>query len=156
MERLDKGHLHTKLEVPRLTCLGRESNPWPLWWEANPLANSYLNTVLISIRNIYIWTRDMAPPIACGYMNNEHTYMNSEHTWVGWIVLESRSTLNFDIRYLQARKFTVNQDRSRQGHHYGEIWPRSSPSSTRGPETNMHRPLQWEVCTLARAIRTAY
>jgi hypothetical protein len=27
MERLDQGHLHSKLEVPRLTCLGRELNP---------------------------------------------------------------------------------------------------------------------------------
>ena len=25
-ERLDQGHLHPKLEVPRLTCPGRESN----------------------------------------------------------------------------------------------------------------------------------
>jgi hypothetical protein len=27
MKRLDQGHLYPKLEVPRLTCLGRESNP---------------------------------------------------------------------------------------------------------------------------------
>jgi hypothetical protein len=27
MERLDQGHLHPKLEVPRLTCLGWESSP---------------------------------------------------------------------------------------------------------------------------------
>jgi hypothetical protein len=27
MERLDQGNLHPKLEVPRLTCLVRESNP---------------------------------------------------------------------------------------------------------------------------------
>ncbi len=26
MQRLDQGHLHPKLEVPRLTCPGRESN----------------------------------------------------------------------------------------------------------------------------------
>jgi len=26
MKRLDQGHLHPKLEVPRLTCLGKESN----------------------------------------------------------------------------------------------------------------------------------
>jgi hypothetical protein len=25
MERLDQGHLHPKLEVPRLICVGRES-----------------------------------------------------------------------------------------------------------------------------------
>jgi hypothetical protein len=28
MERLDQGHLHLKLEVPRLTCLARESKTW--------------------------------------------------------------------------------------------------------------------------------
>jgi hypothetical protein len=27
MKRLDQGHLHPKLEVPELTCPGRESNP---------------------------------------------------------------------------------------------------------------------------------
>ncbi len=27
MERLDKGHIHPKLEVPKLTCLSLESNP---------------------------------------------------------------------------------------------------------------------------------
>jgi hypothetical protein len=27
MERLDQGHIHSKREVPRLTCLSRESNP---------------------------------------------------------------------------------------------------------------------------------
>jgi hypothetical protein len=27
MERFDQGHLHPKLEVPGLTCPGRESNP---------------------------------------------------------------------------------------------------------------------------------
>jgi hypothetical protein len=27
MKRLDQGHLHPKLDVPRLTCLGWESNP---------------------------------------------------------------------------------------------------------------------------------
>ncbi len=27
LKRLDQGHLHSKLEVPGLTCLGRESNP---------------------------------------------------------------------------------------------------------------------------------
>jgi hypothetical protein len=29
MARLDQGHLHPKLEVPRLTCPGRESDPGP-------------------------------------------------------------------------------------------------------------------------------
>jgi hypothetical protein len=27
LKRLDQGHLHPTLEVPRLTCLGRETNP---------------------------------------------------------------------------------------------------------------------------------
>jgi hypothetical protein len=27
LKRLDQGHLHPKLEVPGLTCPGRESNP---------------------------------------------------------------------------------------------------------------------------------
>jgi hypothetical protein len=27
MKRLDQGHLHPKLEVPRLTCRGLETNP---------------------------------------------------------------------------------------------------------------------------------
>jgi hypothetical protein len=27
MKRLDQGHLHPKLEAPRLTCLGRDWNP---------------------------------------------------------------------------------------------------------------------------------
>ncbi len=29
---------------------------------------------------------------------------------------------------------------SRWGHHYGETWSMSSPSSTRAPETDMSRP----------------
>jgi hypothetical protein len=45
MERLDQGHSHPKLEVPRLTCLGRESN---LGLEARTLAKSYSNIVLIA------------------------------------------------------------------------------------------------------------
>ncbi len=30
LKRRDQDHLHPKLQVPRLTYLGRESNPWPL------------------------------------------------------------------------------------------------------------------------------
>ncbi len=37
MERLDQGHLHPKLEVLRLTCLGRESNLGPPQCEASLL-----------------------------------------------------------------------------------------------------------------------
>jgi hypothetical protein len=46
MGRLDQGHLHPKLEVPRLTCSGRDSNPGlprPPWWEANTLERSHSN-----------------------------------------------------------------------------------------------------------------
>ncbi len=32
MERLDQGHLHPKLEIPRLTCLGRDRTRA---WEAS-------------------------------------------------------------------------------------------------------------------------
>ncbi len=41
MNRLDQGHLHPKLEVPRLTCLGQEKSH----------SNSLLKA---TIRNIYI------------------------------------------------------------------------------------------------------
>jgi hypothetical protein len=55
MERLDQDHLHPKLEVPRLTCLGQESTQLgPPWWEASTLAKSYSNSALIAIQNIYI------------------------------------------------------------------------------------------------------
>jgi hypothetical protein len=53
MERLDQVHLHPKLEVPRLTCLGRESNPASTVG-GNTLAKSYSNSVLIAIQNIHI------------------------------------------------------------------------------------------------------
>jgi hypothetical protein len=47
MEILDQGHLHPKLEVPRLTCLGWESNPG-LWvnitknWKKLQLKKNYI------------------------------------------------------------------------------------------------------------------
>jgi hypothetical protein len=44
MERLDQGHLHPNLEVPRLTCLGRESNPA----SASTLGKSYLEHLHMS------------------------------------------------------------------------------------------------------------
>jgi hypothetical protein len=53
MKRLDQGHLHPKLEVPGLTCPGRESNPaFPV--EGGTLEKSHSNSFLISIRNTYI------------------------------------------------------------------------------------------------------
>jgi hypothetical protein len=54
MERLDQGHLHPKLKISRLTCLGQELNPDPPQWEASTLAKSYSNSILIAIQNIYI------------------------------------------------------------------------------------------------------
>ncbi len=53
MKRLDQGHLHPNLEVPRLTCPRRESNP-----QASTLEKSHSNSLLIAIRKIYIWARD--------------------------------------------------------------------------------------------------
>jgi hypothetical protein len=43
MERLDLGHLHPNLEVPRLTCP----------WEASTLEKSHSNSLLMAIRNFY-------------------------------------------------------------------------------------------------------
>jgi hypothetical protein len=54
VERHDQSHLSHKLEVPKLTCLGREIEPGPPRWEANTLKKSYPNIVLIAIRNFYI------------------------------------------------------------------------------------------------------
>ncbi len=91
-------------------------------------------------------------------------YMNIEHTWTHMncrIALVSISTLKIDIRHLQVHIFSVRQDKSRWGHRYGETWPRSSPPSTRGPETDMSSPgikpgpPLWEASTQARTIRTA-
>jgi len=149
-ERLDQIHLHSKLEVPRLGIEIR-----PPRWEVSTLAKSYWNSLLISIRNIYIWASDKAPPVHVVTW----TYMNTHelHYDVGWLALACRSTLNIDIIHLQVRVFTVKQDRSLQGHHYGETWPRSSPSYNRGHETDISwlviepRHLPWEVSTLAKS-----
>jgi hypothetical protein len=37
MKRLDHGHLHPELEIPKLTCPGRALNP------ASPSACGYMN-----------------------------------------------------------------------------------------------------------------
>ncbi len=50
MERLDQGHLHPKLEVPRLTSIVQESNPG-LHSGTSTLAKSYSNSILIAIWN---------------------------------------------------------------------------------------------------------
>jgi hypothetical protein len=49
LKRLDQGHLHPSLEVPRLTCPDRESDP-----QASTLETSHSNSLLIAIWNIYI------------------------------------------------------------------------------------------------------
>jgi hypothetical protein len=61
MESLDQIHLHPKLEDPRLTFLGRESN---LGLHSgrravSTLAKSYLVSTLIAIRINYILACDM-------------------------------------------------------------------------------------------------
>jgi len=59
LERVDQGHLHPILKVPKLTgnrtCTSSEGGAPP--------------SVLLTIQNIYLWPCDMAPPGACGYMN---------------------------------------------------------------------------------------
>jgi hypothetical protein len=47
-------------------------------------------------------------------------YTHVLHHDVGRIALASHSTLNIDIGHLQVCVFTVKQDRSRRGHHYGK------------------------------------
>jgi hypothetical protein len=57
MERLYQGHLHPKLEVPILTCPGRNRT------RSSTVGGKYSSKELfeqynIAIRNIYIWARD--------------------------------------------------------------------------------------------------
>ncbi len=70
MERLDQGHLFPKLEVPRPICLSRELK------SGLTLAKSYLNSVLVAIRNIYKQVRDMATHRVCDYMNIHGTHIS--------------------------------------------------------------------------------
>jgi hypothetical protein len=154
MEKLDQGHLHPKLEVPRLTCFGRESHGGRRALKQRAI---YSDSTLISIPNIYIWARNMAPPNACVYKNILYMNTHELHYDVCWIALSSHSTLNIDIRHLQVYVFTVKKDRSHRGHYYGETWPRPSPSSTRGARTDMSwmgikpRPQRWEASTQAKS-----
>jgi hypothetical protein len=53
MKRHDQGHLHPKLEIPRLTCLGRDRTRA---WEAGTPTQSYSNSV-VAIRNINLSSR---------------------------------------------------------------------------------------------------
>ncbi len=54
MKRLDKGHLHPKLEVPGLTCPGRESNPRASTVGGEHSRKKTFEHLLTAIRNIYI------------------------------------------------------------------------------------------------------
>ncbi len=47
-------------------------------------------------------------------------YTHVLHHDEGRITLASHSILNIDIEHLQVCVFTVKQDRSRRGHHYGK------------------------------------
>jgi hypothetical protein len=55
LKRFDQDHLHTKLEVSRLTCLGWGSKA-DLCGGKQTLKtiNSYSNSLLIAIHNIYL------------------------------------------------------------------------------------------------------
>ncbi len=44
--------------LPRLTCLGHEATRASVVWEASTLAKIYSNSLLITIRNVYIWAHD--------------------------------------------------------------------------------------------------
>jgi hypothetical protein len=64
IKRLDKGHLYPKLEVPRLTCLGRESNWHSKKEPFEQHVNSYSEHLHMSVRprrNYHY----MASPSAC-------------------------------------------------------------------------------------------
>jgi hypothetical protein len=53
MERLDQGQLHPNLEVPRLTCPGRESDP-----RGKRHSRKEPSEQLVAIRNSYISARE--------------------------------------------------------------------------------------------------
>jgi hypothetical protein len=71
---------------------------------------------LIAIRNIY-----MAAPV----------HVAVTHGLIPGFVCGPNSTCKFLI--LKFRHLQVRVLESRRGHHHGETWPRSSPSSTRAP-----------------------
>jgi hypothetical protein len=52
IERLDQSDLYPNLEAQEMTC------PGPPAWEAITLEKSHPDSLLIAIRNIYIWARD--------------------------------------------------------------------------------------------------
>ncbi len=54
LKRLDKSHLHPKLEVLRTDMSRPGITPGPPRWGASTLEKSYSNSLLIAIRTIYI------------------------------------------------------------------------------------------------------
>ncbi len=87
MERLDQGHLHPK---PGLTCPGRNSNP-----EASTLEKSHPDSLLIGIRNCYIWARD-----------NQKIY--KIYSWKKWNFFRSRTTVQ--ITYPSLKDVQVTEE----------------------------------------------
>ncbi len=61
MEELDQGYLHLLQEIARQTCPGRSLNPQPPALQASPLAKSHLDSLLITIRHIYMRPPDGSP-----------------------------------------------------------------------------------------------
>jgi hypothetical protein len=112
-----------------------EIEPRPSRCKMSTLTKSYSNSMLIHFRNICIWARNMAPPSAWGCMNNIY-----EHTWAAlrctcksfilefWHQALASRVIHCQARYVDHVRVTI-----------GETWLRSSPSSTRGPETDMSR-----------------
>ncbi len=120
MERLDQGHLHPKLEVPGLTCPGQDqtrvscaggehSRKEP----SRQLDNNYSELLHMSPRH--------GSP-QCMYYMNIH-----EHTWTA-LGCRPNSTCKADGLLPSWRLASSACFASRRGHHYGETWPRSSPS----------------------------
>ncbi len=87
----------------------RGIEPRPPRWKASTLVKSYSKSILIAIRNIYIWARDMAPQVheheqwthmtalGCG-PNSTRKSFNPEY----W-----RQTLASSCIHCQARRITL-------------------------------------------------
>jgi hypothetical protein len=83
MKRLDQDHLHPKLEGPGLTCPHPELNPG-LRGGSELSRKGHSNSLLIAIRNIYIWARKQwrmlttwLPPV---HVLHEHTWTHMNCT----------------------------------------------------------------------------
>ncbi len=140
--------------------------PRPPQWEASTQAKSYSKSLLIAIRNIYMSLQHGSPLCMC--------YMNlPEHT-----LSALRCRLNSTCKSLNpeywhqtlARPHVQCQARLITSSLWWDL-TKSSPSSTRGPETAWHvwpgiepGPPRWEASTLAKsysksiliAIRNTY